>query len=169
MPGTPILIGPRLELRPWKSDEIDTVFGILSDPVTMAFWPQPYNRAGAELWLARAMDQYKQGIGRMAVIRREDGAIIGDAGLMAQEFEGEPMLDIGWIIHHPYQRQGFGLEAGSLLLHYARHEVAHPNIMANMPDHHPGSFRIAEKLGMQLVATAPNPRNRDMLTRWYRA
>lgn len=163
------MIGPRLELRPWKADEIDTVYGILSDPVTMSFWPQPYDHAGAELWLARAMDQYQQGIGRMAVIRREDGAIIGDAGLMAQEFEGEPMLDIGWIIHHLSHRQGFGLEVGSILLQYAKQELSHPNIMANMPDNHPGSFRIAEKLGMTLVHKAPNPRNRDILTRWYRA
>lgn len=133
----------------------------------MKFWPTPYDEAGVAKWMSRAQGNYPDGIGRMAVYLRETGELIGDAGLNPYEFEGEEGLDIGWIIRHEYQRQGFGAEAGNLLMRYAKEELRHPLVVANMPDDHPGSWRIAEKLGMKLEKVASNPLNRDILTRWY--
>lgn len=167
MPGLPKLISPRLALHPWKPDQTEEMALILSDPITMKYWPSPYDEAGVTKWMNRAQDNYPDGIGRMAVYLRKTGELIGDAGLNPYEFEGEEGLDIGWIIRHEFQRNGYGAEVGKLLMQYAREELRHPLVVANMPDDHPGSWKIAEKLDMKLEKTAPNPLNRQILTRWY--
>lgn len=133
----------------------------------MKFWPFEYLDIMVQQWYDRAQGNYASGVGRMAVVLRETGEIVGDAGLNPMEHKGEDALDIGWIIHHPFQRQGIGFAAARGLLTYAAEELRFPLIVANMPEDHTGSWRIAEKLGMTWVETIPNPKNRNLPTRWY--
>lgn len=167
MPTVPQLISSSLHLKPWNKDNFPLLEGLLSDPITMKFWPRPYDEAGCQKWFDRAQGNYSKGIGRMAVYLRENDLFLGDAGLNPYQYGEEDGLDIGWIIHHSHQQKGYGFEAGKLLMRYAREELGAPLIVANMPDDHPGSWRIAEKLGMTWDKTAPNPLNRNILTRWY--
>lgn len=167
MPRTPQLIAPRLLLRPWQPTDLPVLSALLADPQAMCFWPRPYTAAEAQAWLAQAQIHYEEGIGRMAVLLRDSGAIIGDAGWKPLPYQGRPMLDLGYIIDHRYQGQGYGSEAASTLLRYAREELGLSNLLVNMPDHHHASRRVAEQLGFQLHRIAPNPRNRDLPTRWY--
>lgn len=167
MATAPQLLSSTLRLQPWSEDSYSLLQNLLSDPITMKFWPKLYDEAGVRSWYDRALGNYSSRIGRMGVYLRKDDSFLGDAGLNPYEYEGESGLDIGWIIHHSHQRKGHGFEVGNVLLRYAREELGAPLVVANMPEDHPGSWRIAEKLGMTLDKTAPNPLNRDILTRWY--
>lgn len=167
MPATPQLVSGLLHLKPWNEDNYPLLRNLLSDPVTMKFWPQPYDEKACRKWFDRAQSNYRNRIGRMAVFLRKSDLFLGDAGLNPYQYGDEQGLDIGWIIDHSQQRKGYGFEAGKLLMNYAREELGAPLIVANMPDNHPGSWRIAEKLGMTYDKTAPNPLNRNILTRWY--
>ncbi len=167
MPTTPRLIGSRLFLRPWQETEKTTLSAILTDPVTMSFWPAPFDEAKVDEWWTRAQGHYALGVGRMAVLRCDAHDIIGDAGLVPTVWDGKKWLDLGYIISHPFHRQGYGHEAAELLMRYALEELMADRLLINMPSHHLGSLRIAEKLGFSLLREAPNPNNREILTRWY--
>jgi RimJ/RimL family protein N-acetyltransferase len=41
----------RLRLRPYTLDDLDALFGILGDPETMAYYPEPYTREGTLRWI----------------------------------------------------------------------------------------------------------------------
>ena len=41
----------RLNLRKFTKDDVDAVYGIISDPVTMSHYPKPYDYRGAERWV----------------------------------------------------------------------------------------------------------------------
>lgn len=167
MSNLPSLVSSQLQLTQWNETDYPLLQELLSDPVTMKYWPKPYDAEGCRTWYHRALANYPNRIGRMAVYLREGDIFLGDAGLNPYQYGQEHGLDIGWIIAHEHQRKGYGFEAGTLLLRYAREELGAPLIVANMPDDHPGSWRIAEKLGMIHDKTAPNPLNRGILTRWY--
>jgi RimJ/RimL family protein N-acetyltransferase len=158
----------RTIIRPYTEEDLPLVLPIFSDPVTMAFWPQPMSPEGAAAWIERSMRAFAaDGTGRMIVTERESGEVIGDCGVIQSQVNGRPEYDLGYIIHHPRWRQGFGLECARASLDYALRTLGLKRIVANMAHDHTGSRRVAEKLGMRREGTFHNPRNRDILTYLY--
>lgn len=159
----------RLRIRRWQPDDLDRLLPILGDATTMRFWPRPLTRDEVERWIARSLAAYEEhGIGRYAVSLAETPAeIIGDVGVLPAEMNGEPVWDLGWIVHHPFHGRGLASEAARAV---AEHAFAHPKIgtlHANMPTDHLPSIRVAEQIGMRRVRQFNNPRNRDLPTFLY--
>lgn len=158
----------RLLLRRWTSDDLDRLFSILSDPITMQFWPAPLTIDAARAWIERALHNYASlGFGRFAVVLKESSAVIGDCGLMHTEVAGQPEYDLGYIIHHPYWRQGYATEAAMACSDYAFSTLGIRRLVANMAVDHVGSMSVARRLGMRLERVFANPRNRNMPTYLY--
>ena len=158
---------PRLILREYTLEDIPFLFRIQSDPVTMQFWPRPFTESDTENWMRRAIASYAaNGFGRWAVILKDSQQQIGDAGLMRTEVNGKPEVDLGYIIHADYWRQGFGFEGGNASLRFA-FEHGERRIVANMAHDNTASRRVAEKLGMVKELEFNNPRNRNILTYLY--
>jgi ribosomal-protein-alanine N-acetyltransferase len=80
---------------------------------------------------------------------------------------GQREHDLGYIIHHPYWRQGYGLECARACLEYGIHTLGLRRIVANMAHDHIASARVAERLGMRREASFHHPRNRNILTYVY--
>ena len=164
----PTLRTERLRLRPWQTTDIDELYAILSAPRTMEFWPAPFDRDQTTAWLERSREMYSvEGYGRFAVELAGTGDIIGDCGLLHLEFEGQTEVDLGYIIHHPYWRNGYAVEAAGAVLQFALVERGVRRVVANMAEQHAGSRRVAERLGMRLERRFRNPRNRDLPTLFF--
>ncbi len=158
----------RLIIRPYTLEDVHGLYGILSDPDTMAFWPKPFHLSQVEGWIQhRGIENYGDGIGRCAVLLKETGELIGDAGIVNQDLDGKPEYDLGYIIHAQYWGHGYGGEAAAEMLRYGFEELQLPRLCANMPAEHISSRKVAEKLGMQLEKEFINKRNRDVLTCLY--
>ena len=158
----------RTIIRPYTESDIGRVAPIFADPVTMAFWPQPFSKEAVATWVRRASAAFAAtGLGRMLVELREGGVPIGDCGIVEAEINGRREYDLGYIIHHPYWRQGFGVECARACLDYGIRTLGLRRIVANMPHDHTASARVAERLGMRREATFHNPRNRNILTYLY--
>lgn len=158
----------RTIIRPYAEGDIDRVAPIFADPVTMAFWPQPFSAETTAAWVRRASASFPAtGLGRMLIELRESGAPIGDCGIVEAEINGRREYDLGYIIHHPYWRQGYGLECARACLNYGIHSLGLRRIVANMAHDHTASARVAERLGMRREATFLNLRNRNILTYLY--
>ncbi len=158
----------RLILRHLHLDDQNGLFRILSDPITMSFWPSPYTEEGTREWIARNRERYvTEGFGRYAVILRASGELIGDCGLMRFEIDGTLENDLGYIIFHKHWGQGYATEAAEACKEYALGSLGLDRICANMPVDHTASRRVAEKIGMRLEKQFQNKRNRDIWTCLY--
>lgn len=165
---TVIIETPRLELREYQADAVMALHVILSDLITMQFWPAPFTPEATSKWIERQVGSYaERGYGRWAVIDKESGEQIGDAGFMDANINGRDEVDLGYIIHYPYWRQGFAVEAAAACLAYARARLPIGRVVANMPHDHLASRRVAERLGMSYAGEFLNARNRNIRTLLY--
>ncbi|KWX73258.1 GCN5 family acetyltransferase [Paenibacillus jilunlii] len=159
---------PRLNIRKYTEEDTAALFAILSDPITMAFWPAPFSSRQTEEWIERNIQSYiTQGFGRWAVELKDTGRLIGDAGIMKSELNGSVENDLGYIIHSNYWRQGYAYEAAKSILSYALQELGLARICINMPADHAASEGVAIKLGLNKETEYRNRRNRDILTCLY--
>lgn len=158
----------RIIVRDYISDDFEELFQILSDPVTMSFWPKPFSREETRQWLNRSQDLYQEyGYGRRAVILASTNQLIGDCGVVSATIDEMEVEDIGWIIDSSYWRQGYGTEAAMVMRDYAFKSLNVDVLHANMPWDHVASRRVAEKIGMQKVDEFDNIRNRGIHTLLY--
>lgn len=158
----------RLRIREYGMEDTAALYELLSDPVTMSFWPSPFTYKQSEEWIViRGLKNYHSGYGRFAVEWKETGKLIGDAGLLRLEIDGRLENDIGYIIQSEYWGLGLGCEAADAVMNYALEKIGLQRLCANMPDNHKASSRVAEKIGMSLEKKFWNINNRNILTRLY--
>ena len=164
-----MLIEPaRLIIRPYTFDDVERLLPILADPTTMAFWPRPFTPEEVEGWVERNIARHREdGVARYPLLLKDGETLIGDCGIIKVLVAGETVYDLGYIVHFPYWRQGYAIEAALALKQYAFDELDLPALHANMPHGHVASRRVAEKLGMQRVKEFDNPRNRNIRTYLY--
>jgi RimJ/RimL family protein N-acetyltransferase len=158
----------RTFIRPYAEADVALIAPIFADPITMMFWPQPLSEDAVAAWVRRASTSFPAtGLGRMLIELRDGGTPIGDCGIVEAEINGRREFDLGYIIHHPYWRQGYGVECARACLEYGIHTLGLRRIVANMAHDHTGSARVAERLGMRREASFYNSRNRNILTYVY--
>lgn len=164
-----VLETERLQLRTYTEEQdIDALHAILSDERTMAFWPAPFTREQTANWIRRSVQACEElGFGRWAIMRKTDGAMIGDAGFLLGEVDGVRENDLGYIIHADYWHSGYGREAAEACLRHGFQHFGMRRICANMPYDHQASEAVAIKLGMTLEKEFYNSRNRNILTKLY--
>lgn len=86
--------------------------------------------------------------GMWAVIRREDGVLVGKAGVCNTEAEG--CLELGYHIFTPYRRMGYAVEACRTILDYAARELECPVYAVTNPAN-AASAGVLLKLGFAFI------------------
>lgn len=86
--------------------------------------------------------------GLWAVVRKEDGKIIGKAGITRCDDKGQ--MELGYHIFQTYRRQGYGEEACRAVLEYVRAEYGCPIYAVSEAANH-ASGKLLEKLGFTLL------------------
>lgn len=158
----------RLIIREYTIEDRTALHQLLSDPVTMSFWPEPFNREQTDSWINRSLHAYETyGFGRWGITLKENGVLIGDAGIMLSEMDGKREYDLGYIVFAPFWSKGYAFEAAQACLHFGMNRLGINRMCANMPHDHHASRRVAEKLGMTFERQFHNKRNRDILTDLY--
>lgn len=157
----------RLVIRRFREDDLDAFAAIMGDPVTLRLWPRVFTREEVATWIARAMaESERPGYGRRAVELKQTGALIGDAGVLRLELMGRVRNDLGYILDQRIHGRGLATEAAAALRDHA-FASGLEDVWANMATDHSASRRVAQRLGMTLVATFRNARNRNFETCLY--
>lgn len=165
---TAIIETERLRLRPYTTEDLDALAAIVGDPITMSFWPQPFTRENTSAWIERSLSSYRtHGFGRWPVILREEGRMVGDCGLFRSTVNGHEVNDLGYILHHPWWRRGYAIEAARAVVRHAFDVLGLDAIHANMAHDNERSRLVAERLGMTKVEEFDNERNRGIRTLLY--
>ena len=153
----------RLILREHIPEDFAAIHRIFSDPITMRFWPRPFTEEEMHCWIDRATSSYAaHGFGRWVMALKDTSEIIGDAGLMRLSVNGNDEVDLGYIVHHTYWRQGYGSEAAREILDFGL-ENGCRRIIAHMAYDNIASQRVAVRIGLTKETEYINPRDRGIL------
>lgn len=153
-----VLETERLILREYTWDDFDVLYTLLSDPVTMQHYPQPYNEAGTRRWIQWNLDNYqKYGFGLWAIILKQTGCFIGDCGITMQPIDGESLPEIGYHIHKDYWQKGYGKEAAAAVRDWAFTHRNFPRLYSYMKYTNIASYSTAASIGMQKIKEYPDP------------
>lgn len=149
----PTIETARLRLRPFEADlsDLDAMERVLGDPVSMRWYPAPFDRAATKQWIERWLDRYdSQGTGLLAIEDLESGEVVGDCGPAVMEVDGEPMLELGWHVLRARQRRGIATEAGAACRDWAFANLEAPFLISMIRPENVASRRVAEKLGFEI-------------------
>ena len=142
---------PRLRLRPWRLDDFDPFFAIVTDHDVMRYigpgviWDAQRTRD----YIRQQMDSYRQrGFCLWAVDHKADEAMVGFCGL--RDF-GEGEIEIGWRLAKAYWAGGLATEAARAALRHAFEEAGVQRVVAVAQLPNQASMRIMEKIGMRYL------------------
>ncbi len=85
----------RLQLIPLNEAHLTDLKEILKDPEIMYAYPHPLSNEEVNEWYRRQQTRYRNdGLGLEAVILKETGEMIGQAGLTMQIADGQSVLEV---------------------------------------------------------------------------
>lgn len=144
----------RLFLRPMKSDDVDALLHIFSDPKVMAsFGEQPFDRERMLGWVNRNLEhQTEHGYGLFSVVLKSSDVLIGDCGLEVMQVEGERVAELGYDFRSDYWNQGYATEAAQAVRDFAFETLRLPKLISLIRVGNQASKRVAEKVGMRLAS-----------------
>ncbi len=150
----PTLTTERLELRPFRNEDLDTWAAIVGDPETARYIGGVQTRIDAWLRMAAYHGHWVlRGFGQWAVVLRESDRFLGRAGLWNPE--GWPELEVGWTIDRSQWGNGYATEAGRAAIEWGRSELGLTRIASVIHPDNARSIAVAERLGMSFDRFAP--------------
>ncbi len=139
----------RLQLRPWEQADLPTLAAFSLDPVLMHHFGKADLLDDSVERLER-MQRFDRELGFSfrAVVRKADGAIIGNCGLKPLTIPwSEPTdIEIGWLIRPDCWGQGYAVEAATPMLAMGLRLA--PRVIAITARTNLSSQRVMAKLGM---------------------
>ena len=138
------------------------IAGFAADPETMRFigtgGPRTREQARESLeWMIETFE--RQGFGQLAVERKDDGALVGRAGLNVwnpsdwsitrlDEADGPIEIEIAYLFGRDYWGHGYATEAATAVRDWALAELSVDRLIALIYPDNSRSIRVAQKLGM---------------------
>ena len=142
----------RLILREMNLDDFESLKLVISDPINMKYYENPYDDNGVLRWINWNLDNYKTyGFGLFAVILKETGQMIGDCGVTMQFINRKIRPEIGYHFHLDYHNQGYATEAAIAVKKYIFDNTTFKELYTYTTKENMPSRRVAEKNGMTLV------------------
>ena len=141
---------PRLILRPFRPDDLETLAALMANPEFMRFSLGPYTREQTQAILQKFLFWHETGLpSPFAVILRENPGILGYCGFFHHP-EVPEEVEIGYRLDSAYWNRGLITEAARAVRDHAFVDLKLPGVISLVhPDNIP-SRRVAEKIGMTL-------------------
>ncbi len=142
-----ILETKRLRIRETIESDVDEFVKIYSNPEVTRYTENLYGNPDEEreyVTMYRETVYATGGYGIWTVIRKADGRIIGRAGITARA--GFDNYEVGFVIGADYWHQGYGIEAVSAVMEFARDNNLGVINALVMPEN-VQSIRLLSKLG----------------------
>ncbi|MGN1398586.1 MAG: GNAT family N-acetyltransferase [Erysipelotrichaceae bacterium] len=144
-----ILETAELRLREYRLTDLDQLYQILSDPITMAHYPKPYDYPTTKRWIEWNLDNYqKYGFGLWAIELKENGQFIGDCGITMQNIDGDILPEIGYHLDKRYWRKGYGKQAAKAVRDWGFTHKDFACLYSYMSSDNIASYATAEAAGM---------------------
>ncbi|THD66328.1 GNAT family N-acetyltransferase [Robertkochia marina] len=141
----------RLYLRAFILDDSEHFFKMNADEAVVRYTGDlPFKDEEEALHFLSGYKEYdKYGIGRWAVIRKEDEAFLGWCGLKFHPEES--ITEVGFRFYQEYWGEGYATEAAAAAVRFGFTDKKFVQIHAHAHRNNKASIRVLEKLGMQPV------------------
>lgn len=160
----------RLILRKFEETDAERLFLLDSDPEVMKYIGVPplSDITESENVIKMIQQQYlDNGVGRLAVIEKESGLLIGWSGLklITQEINDyNNIYDLGYRFIPEYWGKGYALESAKASLDFGFNDLKAETIYAHAHSENEGSNYILRKLGFEKTGEFTEP---DGICFWY--
>jgi RimJ/RimL family protein N-acetyltransferase len=153
-------------LRVLRLDDADAFAELLGDVEVMRFLggetvPRDQAPAVVQKWLDR---WDANGLGPFAIERRDDGRVVGRAGIIVWHTRGwrnstfaeagdRAQPELGWALMRAHWGNGYATEAARAVRDWARREQAVARLISLIAPENVRSQRVAERLGAEAAET----------------
>lgn len=143
-----ILETKRLKVRESTVEDVEDFYHIYEEPsityyMENLFTEREEEKAYMKAYIKQIYGFY--GFGLWTVIKKENGQVIGRAGLSVRE--GYDLPELGFVIDAGQQHKGYGYEVCNAILDYARDELKFSGIQALVEKENKASVCLLKKLG----------------------
>lgn len=144
----------RLVLRDKRASDLDFIASLFADPQVMRFIGdgRTYARDEMEARFVRVLE-IERTLGHerwnafKILERKEDGAPIGQAGMLRCEIDGVPEVEIGWWLAPPAWGRGYATEAALALRDFAFAELGLEQLSIVLLPENERSAAVARRIG----------------------
>lgn len=144
-----ILTTARLRLREMQASDLDFIAEMMADPEVMQFFPKVATWEEAAANIALNQRRYAEfGHGQWLIEERATGRPLGRCGLITQIVHGEPIREVGYMLHRPYWKQGFAAEAALATRDYGFQHFGSPFLISLIRPENLASAAVAKRMGM---------------------
>lgn len=141
-----ILETDRLILRRLTPDDLGELVSIQADPDLIRFLGS-FDDAGMASWLADVNASWAQrGYGRVGLVERATGRLVGRSGIMFVEQFGAP--ELGWTLRRTAWGHGYATEAAEACLEWGFATLGQTRIISLIERTNSRSLQVAGRLGM---------------------
>lgn len=155
-PETPrvMLTTERLMLREMTQDDIGDLREIMQDPRVVYAYDHTFSDEDVQAWLERQWARYQRlGFGLWAIILKETGEMVGQAGLTMQPYNGGEVLEIGYLLKYDHWHKGYASEAARGCRDYAFNVLGQDKVHSVIKSDNYASMRVAQSVGMTREAS----------------
>lgn len=132
-----IITTERLNLRQMTVQDVGNLLRIFSDPIAMRYYPSTMDEAATMGWIRRTLDNYDTyGVGFWIVEDKASGRFLGQCGIIPQELDGRPIMEIAYLFVRRKWGQGYATEA----MRIRDHGIPQTGVVDRRAQHpvHPG-------------------------------
>lgn len=139
----------RLLLRPFSKKDKAEIISLLTDAVFMAYSPNgamTYPEAESRY---RQLTGYQDSeIGKLAVIEKTSGSLIGYCGVEPFKYHGKAHIELGYRLAASARGNGYAVEASKAVLRKL-HQKGHASVLALAHTDNSVSHHVLQKLGFK--------------------
>lgn len=140
----------RLIVRQLQQDDFQDLAQILKNPQVMYAYEHTFSDEDVQIWLDRQRQRYQQyGFGLWALILKESGEMVGQAGLSMQPYKERDVLEIGYLLKEKFWHCGYASEAAAGCRDYAFQQLQADQVYSIIKVDNLPSIRVAERIGMK--------------------
>ncbi len=140
----------RLILRRWRDTDLEPFAALNADPVVMEHFQGLQSREGSDAFVGRIEAQWEaHGWGLWAVEVPGVAPFVGFVGLWPADYvTGQPMVEVGWRLAHPFWGHGYVTEAAREALRFGFEDVGLDEIVSFTVPQNERSRRVMERIGL---------------------
>jgi ribosomal-protein-alanine N-acetyltransferase len=144
-----ILMTARLQLRTMTHADLDFLAEMYGNPEVMRYYPKTLQRDETRERIEQNLQRYRDhGYGLWIVQDKQTCQPIGRVGPIPQQIDGQPFVEVGYMIHLPFWRQGYAREAAAACHDYLFQHLDLAQIIALVRPENVPSQATARSLGM---------------------
>ena len=151
-------------MREMQQSDYPALSKILQDEEVMYAYEGVFSDDEVQGWLDKQIQNYEQHrFGLWAVILKESNEMIGQCGLTMQDYEGNPVLEVGYLFQKAFWHNGYAAEAAIACKEYAFDRLNVNEVFSIIRDTNTPSQHVAKRNGMTICGEfTKHYRNIDM-------